>query len=561
MFAHALALGRGSCIGLGGPSLLALCVLSSYLFSTMPAHAQYHPEHPDVKTMVNRAITYLETSEDRRSVLGEYAEGGPILVGYTVYKVTGDDAHPLVKQGLNKARELCGNLNKRRHGSESKIVYEASIACVFLCSVDAAQYDDEIRETLFWFEQVQKNHGGFGYLGRSTGDTSQVQYVMLALWTMKEVGIDVPPGIVEGAIRYLKSTMDPSGAWGYQGRVSNGGLVKQEKVSKSLATAGLGALIIGGDVLNLYGERDKSAKNKEDGIPEVFRRVDLEARKKRNMGVVTMTRADTDGAVKLGINYQVRNNFSGMWFYYWLYSQERYESFVEIVNDRQEKSPPWYNAGVKTLMKIQGPDGEWGSTASKSDHTPPHVSTALAVLYLIRSTQKSIGKLNEGLTVGFDKFPMDVTNVRPVGNSLVSDQEATVNGILKMLEDGAVDGIDSDLIPKDLQLTDDPKQRKEQINRLSRLLTGPSWAARRVAAKLLGRAEQIDVVPDLIYALSDDDPIVPMVAEESLRLISRKLTAGDLKKQPSGEDRTKAIKYWKEWYLGLRPDYIFVDAR
>ena len=148
MFAHAFALSQGRRIGLGGQSLLALCLLSCSLFST--ASAQYHPEHPDVKTMVNRAITYLETSEDRRSVLGEYAEGGPILVGYTVYKVTGDDEHPLVKRGLATARELCGNLNKRRHGSESKVVYEASIACVFLCSVDAAQYDHEIRDTWYW---------------------------------------------------------------------------------------------------------------------------------------------------------------------------------------------------------------------------------------------------------------------------------------------------------------------------------------------------------------------------------------------------------------------------
>ena len=127
------------------------------------------------------------------------------------------------------------------------------------------------------------------------------------------------------------------------------------------------------------------------------------------------------------------------------------------------------------------------------------------------------------------------------------------------MEDDEAGGVEEGLLPKNLQLTKDPTQRKEQITRLARLLTGPNATARRVAAKLLGRSEQLDVVPDLIYALTDPDPYVPSIAEESLRLLSRKLNAKNLDTQPSNPERAEAVDYWKKWYLGLKPDYIFID--
>ncbi|MEM7473750.1 MAG: hypothetical protein AAF483_02085 [Planctomycetota bacterium] len=529
--------------------------LSCSLLFIQSAAGQYTPEHPKVQEMVNKGLKFLERAGP--SINPEYRDGGPMLVGYTAYKVTGDPDHPLVKQGLEIAVKMCANIS---NAHSEKIVYEASVAAVFLCTVDAAKYDREIREVLYWFGNIQKQNGGFGYLNRNTGDTSQVQYVMLALWTMKEVGIDIPPQIAEGTIRYLKATIDPSGGWGYQGKVSLGAPVKQDKVTKSLATAGLGAIIIAGDVLGFYGERDRNKKNKEDGIPEVFERVDLERRKRLNARVITMTRADTDREITAGVRYQANSKPNrSLWWYYWLYSEERYESFVEIVENRQQKSPPWYNQGVTQLMQIQGPDGEWGGQNSNPDYTSAQISTAFSILFLIRSTQKAIGKLNEAFAAGGMGLPTDVSTVRMIGTKIVSDQEASVEGLISMLEDDEAAGVEVGLIPKHLKLNKDPKKRKEQVTRLSRLLMGPEYNARRVAAKLLGRSEQIDVVPDLIFALTDKDPLVPMIAEESLRLLSRKLTSGELGRKPTNNEREKAVEFWKEWYLDLKPDYIFIN--
>lgn len=544
------------------PCLAILPVLGSLLvhsWLTCQANAQsYTPEHPRVQAMVSKGVNFLTTGT-RRSLGGEYAQGGPMLVGYTLLKVTGDIEMPQVKTAIRMAVQLANNLERTERGGESKIVYEASVAAILLASVDSAKYQPELNNILYFFESIQKSHGGFGYLGRPTGDTSQVQYVMLALWTMHQVDMDVPVQIVESTINYLKSTMDPSGAWGYQGKLANGGrLVAQEKVSKSLATAGAGALIIGGDILGFYGKRKK--KNDEnEGIPDAFVRIDLKLKNREKRRNITLERSDTDGQIQGAVRYQNRTNFGGgYWYYYWRYSQERYESFVEVFNNKQEKSPLWYNQGVEELGKLQAADGSWGVTG-KVDLTPPDVCTAFSILFLIRSTQKSIGKLDEGVTFGGYGLPTNLSSIRMVGDRIVSDEETSVENLLTMLENEEASDVEIGLLPEHLRITDDPTKRKAQIARLSRLLASRDYKARRVAAKLLGRTDDLGVVPDLIYALTDEDGKVPMIAEESLRLLSRKLNAGTLALNSTVEEKSEAEAFWKKWYLGLRPDFIFID--
>ncbi|MFK7734588.1 MAG: hypothetical protein AB8B50_01085 [Pirellulaceae bacterium] len=538
--------------------LVILALFGLSFLGPAVAYSQYTPEHPKVRAMVDRGIRYMETADDRAARFGEYRIGAEILVGYTIFKATGDPEHPLVKRSIATSENIAREINKVSHNPQGKIIYESSMAAVMLASVDAAKYAPLLNEVMYFFDKAQKDHGGFGYLGRQTGDTSQVQYVMLAIWTMKEVGVDISPQMVESTLEYLKATIDPSGSWGYQGVISNGRPAAQEKVSKSLGTAGIGALIIGGDALGFYGTR-KKAKEKDDGVPEAFVRIDLKAKERARLSGVTMSRADTDGTVNAAVRYQNRNpQFSGAyWYYYWRYSQERYESFVEIVNNRQEKSPPWYNQGVDELSRFQDDDGGWGD--KKTDVTPRTVSTAFSVLFLIRSTQKAIGQIDAGLTFGGRELPSDLTSIRMQGERLVSDEETSVENLLEMLEDDAAGSVQIGLLPENLQLHKDPEQRKEQVARLSRLLINGDYKARRVAARLLGRSEDLRVVPDLIFALTDQDPHVPVVAEESLRLLSRKLNSGKLKLDSSMADKTAAESFWKAWYLGLRPEYIFIE--
>jgi hypothetical protein len=522
-------------------------------FLVKPAVAQYSPDHPKVKAMVEKGLEFLASGAGSGR---SYIPGQVMLVGYTFFKTTGDLDHAKVKAGVETAVGICNSLPNFQARGEDKILYEAGVAAVLLASIDSAKYRAQLNNVLYFFQTHQKRHGGFGYPDKPTGDTSQVQYVMLALWTMHQADVDIPPAMVESTLRYLRGTMDPRGGWGYQAEPT-AQLVAQKGVTKSLATAGIGALIIGGDILGLFGARKKET-DKEDGIPDAFKRIDLIAKQRLERREITMTLQDIQGPLSFATRFQNSTKFDGdFWYFYWRYSQERYESFVEIVEGQQNKSPDWYNDGVNELASLQSADGAWGKDPRKTI-TSEDIDTAFAILFLIRSTQKAIGKIDSGLTFGLGSLPTDLTNIKMIGDKIVSDTEASVDSLLTMLESDSND-VQAGLLPKDLVLTKDPVQRKEQIARLSRLLNSKDYTARQIAAKLLGRSEDMEQVPELIYALTDTDPYVPMIAEESLRLLSRKLSSGKLGPDPSPAERAASIKFWKSWYMGLRPDYIFID--
>ena len=230
-------------------------------------------------------------------------------------------------------------------------------------------------------------------------------------------------------------------------------------------------------------------------------------------------------------------------------------SFREIVQGRQQVSPAWYNQGVERIAADQAADGSILDEASIGGGV---VSTAFAVLFLVRGTQRAIGRLDEGLAFGGYELPSDVANIKLVGDRIVSDAEVSVESLLSLMET-ADNQVRESMLPANMQLSSDGKERAAQVARLARLLNSRNHTARQLAARLLGRSEDIQVAPDLIYALQDPDPYVPQIAEEGLRLLSRQLTVSHLKVNPSAEDKAKAVQYWKRWYLGLKPDYIFID--
>lgn len=529
-------------------SLLLLSVTAVVCSTPAVVQAQYHPDHPKVQGMVDRAMGYL----DKNASADMYAAGGAALAGYTALKVTGDPEHPKVKTGIQAALTI---IRKAVSGStETHIVYDTGVACLLLSAVSPEVYRSQLEAARDWFVRVQKNHGGHGYLdaSRSTGDTSQVQYAMLATWSMHNVGIRTPVTSTEASIRYLLATQDPSGSWGYQGVVSNSNsLVGQMGVSRSLGTAGICALLLACDELKLFGNRSKD----EDGIPKAFERIDNIVRSK-NDPKPTIKREQVDEALNRAFNYQDRAGPQAQeWYYYWRYGQERYESLREIVKGKQEKSPAWYNQGVEEFARTQSPDGSWkNGTASTA-----HIDTCFAVLFLIRSTQKAIGKLDEGVAFGGYELPKDVSSIRMVGDKIVSNKDTSVESLLSLMEDEK-NYVGEGMLANNMALSRDPAERTQQVARLSRLLDSQNAVARRLSARLLGRSEDLSVVPDLIYALSDKDPFVPKLAEESLRLLSRRLDTVHIREaNPKDQQRSAAISYWKAWYLGIKPDFVFLD--
>ena len=536
--------------------LWGLIILTSSGLS-QPTQAS-SPDDPAVLAMVDRGIAFLEKA-DYKGVAGEYI-GGAVLIGYTVYKVTGDKDHPLVKRGLDEALRVVASTQRRNEGVD-KIVYEAAVSAILLADIDPSLYRPQLVQIRDFYNYAQKKHGGYGYLNSQSGDTSQTQYAMLAMWALAKNDVSVPEDMVESCLRYMIVTQDPSGGWGYQANPSGTGqLTAQSGVTKSLATAGACATLIGTDLLGLLGKR--IVVEEDPDVPKAFVRVDI-AEKERLKKVSTSIKFDEiKPTIDKAVAWQKNNSYPTLgnkgWYFYYRYSEERYESFLEVLNGRsKDKSPAWYKAGVAELKKLQDKDGAWGRI--NNDFCPPEICTAFSILYLIRSTQKTIAKLNEGFTVGGYGLPKNSASIKRVGDKIVSEETASVEGLLEMMEKTGTENVEVGLLPENLTLSKNPAERKAQVSRLSRLLRSEDWKSRRIAAKLLGRCEDINQVPELIYALTDTDPLVPMIAEESLRLLTRKLTIRNLEAEATPEQKSEAANYWRRWYISMRPDYVFLN--
>ncbi len=456
--------------------------------------------------------------------------------------------------------------------SPESSIYDSAVAALLFCAVDAVAYRAQLDVIHDFLMRVQRPYGAYGYISGAhldTGDTSQTQYAILALWTMDQAGIETDPERIESLVKWLQQTQDPSGAWGYQGVIARGGgLVQQTEVRSTLVAAGYGSLLIGGDLLGFY--RNRRGEMEEDYVPKAFRRVvEVKANEKKKQ--VSMHREDIDATVQRATKWLAANPYTRIqsWHYYYMYSEERMQSFIEISQGKQQKSPAWYNRGVEQLRKDQSPEGGWGVTQADRDYSSSQVCTAFGVLYLIRSTQKAIGVLNEGIQRGGWSLPKDVSNIEDVDGKIIDRSKAnSLDEILGSLESEDPSKGDDVVVSEKLKLDKDPKRRREQLNRLGRLLSSKDVKARQTAAKLIGRGDDLELVPLLIYGLGDGDRVVCKNAEASLRIISRRL---DVKHLPNIEDigdrhyteaeKKRAQEAWKAWFLTVRPDYTFVDKK
>jgi hypothetical protein len=182
-------------------------------------------------------------------------------------------------------------------------------------------------------------------------------------------------------------------------------------------------------------------------------------------------------------------------------------------------------------------------------------------LFLIRSTQKTIFTLSQGSLQGGYGLPKDTTDIRVEGTQIKGRPiAAQVTDMLDILEKDGAGETEGKSIPDDLELATDPTARAAQLDRLERLVRGSrSWQARRVAAKLLGRSDELRVVPSLIYALSDPDEPVRRYARDGLRFLSRKFDGFGMPDRPNQAEVEKAQQQWRDWYRGVNPKYVFLD--
>lgn len=545
-------LGSGGSKSVMPQPIVPLFFFSAILCLGQLCHAQgssgLTPESPEVRKLIDLACKRLDSD------VTDSRLGAKCLVGLALHKADKKD-HKNIKAAIDACRAKSGDIL-------SLDVYSHGIALIFLCEVGAESELSLARSYLGKMYQRQKGHGGWGYSHKSTGDTSQTQYMALALWEAHVHGIEVQKKSAHGMIDWLIKTQGPEGEWGYQGRVrpANKPVEQDEEVSNTMAAAALSSLMIGADLFDLLqgGESQQSLK-KANSLKKLPGGVQLAEKDKEEVKAKKLNPSDFEwepafGAIRSGNkwfdkHYKPANSKTSYPVYY-LYSLERYLSFRELYESKVDPSPKWYNQGYDFLKKTQKSPGTWVARCGEE------ADTALAALFLLRSTQKSIRRrIGLGKMLSGRGLPTDFTNARLRGGKVIGETKKVGLGEFLSL----VDGQQSDALD---QLANDPNGlvssdlTDADVDRLRRLLRGGEPDARVVAARILGHTSELDSVPSLLYAFTDPDRRVVIAARDGLRLISRRPRGFGLTDNYNDEQRYYVLNKWKQWYLNLQPDAV-----
>jgi hypothetical protein len=162
------------------------------------------------------------------------------------------------------------------------------------------------------------------------------------------------------------------------------------------------------------------------------------------------------------------------------------------------------------------------------------IDTSFAVLFLTRSTQKSIEReFGLGLVRGGRGLPTDISLVtidEKTGDVVNPELAGTVEQLMKILEDPNNARFDSlaanpERVIEALirpEQDEDVVAREQRIARLKEMVSKGGYQQRLIAVKALARTGDLDRAPLLLYALTDGDPRVRRAADEGLRFLSRK---------------------------------------
>jgi hypothetical protein len=500
------------------------------------------PDSPEVRKVVDKAFAFLETAEDKRL-------GGKCLIGLAFVKDGKDEAHGQVAAAV----AACQAATKGEPAAIQSDIYSTGIAIIFLCSLNPSKYNEEINKLLKSLELRQKIHGGWGYPNKDTGDTSMTQYAVLSAWEVSKVGFAVDLPSMERVADWLLRTQDPDGNWGYQGRVADSGrLIKQDSARNAMTAAGLGSTYIVADLLQLTDPPPPP----DPTLPAALKLVRQGAKREpltEKVSLKSLQRATKNGNDWMRKKYKIDpDGFT----HYYLYALERYQSFQELAEGRAVKEPKWYNDGFAFLRRTQDDAGSWNSKAG------PGPDTAFGVLFLLRSTKKSIDRsrtLSGGALLAGRGLPGNIEQVEIRGHRIVAKEPD--RSVTQLLDD-----LDKPESSQRADLLADPEQlisllqnvpaseRVRYLARLQTLAVGSTPEVRELAVRTLGRLRELETAPTLIAALADPDWRVVRAADDGLFLVSRGVGSSSLGDGPSEKDRSAAVRRWRGWLAQVRPD-------
>lgn len=518
------------------------------------SHASaYDVKSPEVVAMVKKAVTFLETNAAIENQ-GHY--GGHCVIAYALIKAGAQPDHPKVQAAVKAVQDQLARPEDVWDDTAEGPIYSPCTALILLCELDEQQYSAEIQKLLDHILKRQHVSGCWGYRFQPTiGDTSQQQYAILALWTADYNGFQVPTDALERGLNWLMRVQDPQGRYCYK-PTDPGGMQPMNQdtgsMRPSLQAAGTGSLYVAGDVLKLRAQ----TVEEDEILPPALRMIKADMARPGAPRIVKNVAPDVYSAKVAAADnaFGAMYSMSSPWMYYYLYTLERYASFRSAATGAKNNS--WYDDGVAYLSKNQKPDGSWAGAEAT---TGPGVDTSFGILFLVRSTAKSIQRKiqREGLLLGGVGLPSDTTNVRIRGGRVVGmELSKNLDDLIGLLESENAQE-DVELLAQQieqLEIVPGAKLDEAQTARLNRLAGHPAYEVRILAANAMMRSRDVRVATALIYALSDPDERVRSAAVDGLRFISRRFDGMGLPStNPSKLEIEKTQAYWRAWYRSVAP--------
>ncbi len=541
-------------VGTGWVSLMvggALC----WGLASPPTAVAHEPDSPVVLGAIEKGIRYLEQNDHDRL-------GGKALIGLTFAKYGAERDHPKIQAGIEAVQRATANGPERVPYQ----IYDIGICIMFLVALDPSEFNSEIETLVKALHHFQKDEGAWGYPpthnhGKDC-DTSMTQYAVLGLWEAQELaGVITPPEVWDRCAEWLIRTQDPTGAFGYQGNVSNdlNQRVKQSGVRHSMAVAGGACVYI---VRHMLGFTDLR-KPADDDTPSQLRV--FEDDQERKARITSQLDARLLDRCVHSISRWVSREYAinppkTQWLHYYLYGLERFESLrlAERLGAAasEARTPMWYHQGSNHLVSSQSPQGSWNSRGEVHD-------TCFAILFLLRSTKKSLEKSGQryesGLLVAGRGLPGTADEVRVREGRLVVMPEGSLGRALDVLtRPERADGPDTLNVAlevlADAAQSADPQALADHTEVLAYLAAHHNGETQRLAIRALARSRDLKHAPLLVRLLSSDDPKLVLAARDALRTLSRRYEGFGLSPSASAEQRAQVIDAWRGWLAAADPN-------
>jgi hypothetical protein len=491
-------------------------------------------DQPRVQAAVEKALKFLDHPADLRAGAWALAARAQLIADHR--------DHPCIPHAVEVIRRLI----RERPMSESSLVYSLGLSLAFLSEYDAAGHRSEIDGLIKLLLERQTPQGGWGYLGYPTCDTSMTQYAVFGLWSASRAGIDVDESVWIRAANWLLRTQDASGAWGYQGNdPGTFRQIAQRDLRRSMTEAAMATLYLCGEHLRFF--RFESDQLRVSRL--------LKAAGERTLAAPSLgvERRRLEDALRHGARWNdaTREPIFDRFPYYHLYTIERLNTFRRAATTDETGIEQWHLDGVEWLLRRQNVDGSWIGDEGAA------ASTAFAVLFILRATQKSLVKfegLDAGTVVGGRGLPEPAVG-RPQADARPGDPtrrpDAQLAELMRQMDDpkflASFQGVEN------LGPSAQKAEPEKLVKRLLEMAGDDNPQAKAAALRALGRTRNFDDLPVMIEAIRDPNPLVHQAAVDALRRFDRR--SADYGKPVPADDALRAAEAdsWRQWYRTIRP--------